>query len=404
MAWFADLSPYVNSEEDAENDTGGPSPPAFHIGWLDPGHPFPEGPVPTAFLVRLTVLVTRARTALSRRNHTCAFGHKKPIIGNGAIRVVGEDGTRFVAPVMIHHYVADHGYRPPDAFIAAVLRNAGLSWERAYEEDLCASCGLALQIKKKHKVYREDETGIESFVQGSCGGCGASYQRRAPLPGGERVATQRALEQLKAPDADARIEAATDLSYLRGQDSIPNLVALLHDAHAGVRRAATMALARLKADEAIPPLVENLERPHEIPREATTRPLASLHAAAVVRALASPLHNPDTPVRSAAVEVLERIGGEATEAMLMQCLDDPDPSIRRQALRALSSRIDRWERRILSEEFDGTDPFLDPRAPLDEAWLRKAASRMHVPVEEVRGRVEGIATRFGIPLGWRDRD
>ncbi|MDC3959951.1 HEAT repeat domain-containing protein [Polyangium jinanense] len=403
MAWFADLSPYENPKREAEDDTSAPAPPILNIGWLEPGHSFPVGSVSTAFLVRLAVLVTRARTVLSRRNHTCAFVHKKPIIGTGEIRVVGDDRTRFAAPVMIHHYVAEHGYRPPDAFIAAVLRTSGLSWERAYEEDLCASCGLALQIKKKHKVYREDETGIESFVQGFCGGCGVSYQRRAPLPGGERVAILRALEQLRAPDPDTRIEAATDLSYLRGQDSIPQLVALLHDAHTGVRRAAIMALVKLKADEAIVPLIENLERPNEIPLDATVRLLAGLGAGAVLRALVAPLRHTDTAVRSAAVEVLERIGGEAIEALLMERLDDPDPSIRRQALRALSGRVERWERRLLSEDYDGAAPFIDPRAPLDDAWLSQAASRMQVPIEEVRGRVEALAPRFGIPLRWRDR-
>ena len=400
MAWFEDLSPYVDPEGDAEGNTGERAAPVLNIGWLGLGHTFPEGPVPAAFLLRLAVLVTRARIVLSRRSHTCSFGHKKPIIGSGEIRVIGDDGTRFAAPVMIHHYVSDHGYRPPDAFIAAVLRNTGLSWERAYEEDLCASCGLAMQIRKKHKVYREDEAGIESVVEGFCGGCDVSYQRRAPVPGG--AAIQRALEQLGATDPDTRIEAATDLSYLRSQDSIPLLVALLRDVHVGVRRAATMALARLKAEDAIAPLIENLERPNEISRDGAIKPLAGLGADAVLRALVVPLQNPETPVRSAALEVLTRIGGEATEPLLMQRLDDPDASIRRQALRALATRVDRQERRFLSQECDGTEPFLDPRAPLDEAWLQHTASRMHVSEEETRVRIEALAARFGIPLRWRN--
>ncbi|MDC0747599.1 HEAT repeat domain-containing protein [Polyangium mundeleinium] len=400
MAWFEDLSPYVDPEGDAEDDTGGRAAPVLNIGWLALGHSFPEGPVPAAFLVRLAVLVTRARIVLSRRSHTCSFGHKKPIIGSGEIRVVGDDGSRFAAPVMIHHYVTDHGYRPPDAFIAAVLRNTGLSWERMYEEDLCASCGFALQIRKKHKVYREDEAGIESVVEGFCGGCGVSYQRRAPLPSGATI--QRALTQLGAPDPDMRIEAATDLSYLRSQDSIPPLIALLRDVHVGVRRAATLALARLKAEEAIAPLIENLEHPNEISRDGAIKPLAGLGADAVLRALEAPLRNPDMPVRSAAIEVLARIGGEATEPLLIQRLDDPEASIRRQALRALASRVDRQERRLLTHECDGTDPFLDPRVPLDEAWLQQTASRMHVPEEEARARIEVLAARFGIPLRWRD--
>jgi hypothetical protein len=36
------------------------------------------------------------------------------------MRVAGES-TVYAAPVLIHHYVVAHDYRPPDEFIAAVL-------------------------------------------------------------------------------------------------------------------------------------------------------------------------------------------------------------------------------------------------------------------------------------------
>ena len=44
-------------------------------------------------------------------------------LGNGEIRVTGEDGTVYAAPTMIAHYVAEHHYLPPQEFVDAVLRS-----------------------------------------------------------------------------------------------------------------------------------------------------------------------------------------------------------------------------------------------------------------------------------------
>jgi hypothetical protein len=41
-------------------------------------------------------------------------------LGSGDLRVVAQDVT-YAAPDMIYHYVVDHHYRPPDAFIQAVM-------------------------------------------------------------------------------------------------------------------------------------------------------------------------------------------------------------------------------------------------------------------------------------------
>ncbi|MEU3075515.1 hypothetical protein [Streptomyces laurentii] len=41
--------------------------------------------------------------------------------GNGEIRVPGESGITYAAPDLITHYVAAHGYRPPQVFVDAVL-------------------------------------------------------------------------------------------------------------------------------------------------------------------------------------------------------------------------------------------------------------------------------------------
>jgi hypothetical protein len=45
---------------------------------------------------------------------------KRVYLGNGEILVVGATGTAFLAPTLIFHYVAEHGYRPPAVFAEAL--------------------------------------------------------------------------------------------------------------------------------------------------------------------------------------------------------------------------------------------------------------------------------------------
>jgi hypothetical protein len=42
-------------------------------------------------------------------------------VGSAEIRVPAGDGTTFAAPDMIIHYVTEHGYRPPDSFLDALV-------------------------------------------------------------------------------------------------------------------------------------------------------------------------------------------------------------------------------------------------------------------------------------------
>jgi hypothetical protein len=42
-------------------------------------------------------------------------------LGSAEIRVPSGNGTIYVAPNLIIHYIREHGYRPPDEFIRALL-------------------------------------------------------------------------------------------------------------------------------------------------------------------------------------------------------------------------------------------------------------------------------------------
>jgi hypothetical protein len=126
--YFPDLSEYAY----------GHAPPQRHIlnvGWLSKDHPHHQGVVPAELSMRLSEIV-RSPVNLYRGSHMCEFCPEPPTImspggikmvnpppgtlGNGEVRIRARNGTVYVAPVLIYHYVAVHGYLPPGEFIEAV--------------------------------------------------------------------------------------------------------------------------------------------------------------------------------------------------------------------------------------------------------------------------------------------
>lgn len=128
MTYYPDLSPYEY----------GPDPVgACNVGWLDEDYPFPTGPTTTAFHERLLVHCRFEFTVLHALGfHDCQFcsspepwvkvpwGDEQISLGNGEIRVIGTDVV-YAAPTLIHHYVVDHNYQPPEEFVEAVLTGPG---------------------------------------------------------------------------------------------------------------------------------------------------------------------------------------------------------------------------------------------------------------------------------------
>ena len=129
--YFADLTPYCYDGPEKDDRI-------VNVGWLSKDHDFPRGTVPTEFINRLNLLIA-APTNRFRGFHICEFCPQTETYirnrkddpqmiefdperhGNGEVRVTGDDGIIYVAPVLIRHYVSEHEYRPPQAFIDAVM-------------------------------------------------------------------------------------------------------------------------------------------------------------------------------------------------------------------------------------------------------------------------------------------
>jgi hypothetical protein len=115
MAWFEDLTSYCYSRG------RWPEPDTLNVGWLDREHPFPTGKTSAAFRKRLTRLCRHPPGRFVTKGvHTCVFCER--VAGGNEIRVLAGE-TVYAAPVLIFHYVTNHGYRPPEGFIEAVIRS-----------------------------------------------------------------------------------------------------------------------------------------------------------------------------------------------------------------------------------------------------------------------------------------
>jgi hypothetical protein len=114
------------------------------VGWLERGSEFDTGPLPDGFAAALLafcqpeflVCPINGRWHCGLENHPIApvrLGTRQIELGKGEIRVIGDEDI-FAAPDLIYHYVVEHGYRPPDSFVRAVLMGppAGSPEHRAY--------------------------------------------------------------------------------------------------------------------------------------------------------------------------------------------------------------------------------------------------------------------------------
>lgn len=111
----------------------------LNVGWLDAAYPYASGSVSSEFLWALWRLCASPVNP-TRGFHHCTFCLQSGRIskfsgmmlvtspwgelclGSAEMRVSGQRGVTYAAPDLIYHYVAEHEYRPPDEFVAAVIR------------------------------------------------------------------------------------------------------------------------------------------------------------------------------------------------------------------------------------------------------------------------------------------
>jgi hypothetical protein len=127
MAYYPDLSDYEYHRKAHDR------PGTKNVGWLAAGHVFDMEPASEALLDRLW-RYCNVSVAQMRGWHDCElcpgkrvthaeYKGEKLLLGTSEIRVFAEDGDIFAAPTLIFHYVQYHHYRPPEAFVVALMRD-----------------------------------------------------------------------------------------------------------------------------------------------------------------------------------------------------------------------------------------------------------------------------------------
>ena len=124
--YFEDLTLYSYREREIRNNL-------YNIGWLEKGHEYPIGEVPSKFIDKLWDY-SHFAVADTRGFHTCdlceyplhgipeiEYRAKVLKVGSAELRIFGNDGKIFATPNLLFHYVTVHKYKPPIQFVDSVI-------------------------------------------------------------------------------------------------------------------------------------------------------------------------------------------------------------------------------------------------------------------------------------------
>ena len=111
--WFEDLVPCTYFPADTT---------LVAIGWLERGKSYPTGAVDRRVYDRLVEMRKNPWQPFAAAGlHECDLCRFDPEMRGAANLFIPGDGTIYVTPEMIVHYMNAHGYAPPDVFCRAVL-------------------------------------------------------------------------------------------------------------------------------------------------------------------------------------------------------------------------------------------------------------------------------------------
>jgi HEAT repeat protein len=243
---------------------------------------------------------------------------------------------------------------------------------------------------------------------------------------GDKQAVPLLLTKLDHPDTDVRMAVGRALGQLGDKQAVPLLLTKLDDPDTHVRMAVGRALGQLGDKQAVPLLLTKLDHPDTHVRMAVIEALGQLGDKQAVPLLLTKLDDPDTHVRMAVGRALGQLGDKQAIETLILLLEDPDyqvcvaaavaltglgadrgssalteflnhgsPERRKAAVKELViMRGKPKERTLLSLDFDGIDPWIDPITPITKTRLVTAARKLGITTQEARSLYESIAADF----------
>ncbi|MFJ6650779.1 hypothetical protein ACIQPS_34705 [Streptomyces sp. NPDC091290] len=146
--------------------------PMRSVGWL--GRQFGvQGGVQNVATADMQLLAETSQRlgSVTLGTHECEFCLTgSPFEGNGEYRYYDRNGDVFAAPMMILHYVGQHGYRPTVEFLESLKRVDRLDWDWRAErllsilvdesEDFDFRCEAIIDLVN----WREDSRVLEALI------------------------------------------------------------------------------------------------------------------------------------------------------------------------------------------------------------------------------------------------
>ncbi|WP_327141038.1 DUF7919 family protein [Nocardia sp. NBC_01327] len=102
------------------------------IGWLGPEYGVPGAAERPLSAQDLNALQSASRhlSSIMLGTHDCEFCLGSTVFeGNGEFHYYARRGTVYSAPMMILHYVGEHGYKPPREFLDCLDADRRLDWD-----------------------------------------------------------------------------------------------------------------------------------------------------------------------------------------------------------------------------------------------------------------------------------
>ncbi|MBN2313832.1 MAG: hypothetical protein JXM79_07870 [Sedimentisphaerales bacterium] len=117
------------------------------VGWLSANSQYETGDSDPAFFARLLELARSPwEPGVCMGYHECELCQFQPAMGKSNI-FVPYQGSIYVAPELIVHYIAAHRYKPPQVFVDAVMTCPEMN-SMDYKKALLANGGRSLVSKR----------------------------------------------------------------------------------------------------------------------------------------------------------------------------------------------------------------------------------------------------------------
>jgi NACHT domain len=164
------------------------------------------------------------------------------------------------------------------------------------------------------------------------------------------------------------------------------------------------ALGQSNATEAVAIAARYTLHPTLSTATSAARALTQIDSTAAIEELRRIVEGGDEyaqPVARTAIDGLRDTTGALRRRVIGVSLRSPHRTVRNVAVAMSVAKASSFDRKLMSFDLDGANPFLDPTAKITDARVRSAAKRLGKTPQSVRAAYEQLAGPLGLRLSWQ---